>query len=308
MSAPAYHPRMPVICVGNFTAGGTGKTPLTMHLTTSLTAAGRRAAILTRGYGGSTRGPHWVDPDSNSAALVGDEPLLLARTAPTLVCRDRALGARTIETDARGFDVLLMDDGLQNPALAKTLTLAVVDGARGFGNGHVIPAGPMRAPLSLQLERTDAIVVNLGSSIDEADSLVLQRLNRDFNGPVLAARVAVAGETTWLTEKPILAYAGIGAPHRFFDLLERHGARIVERAAFPDHHAFTETDAGQLLQRAKSLNALLATTEKDLARLSGSSGRLGDLANASHALAIRLAFSAKDTLRLAALIDPILTH
>ncbi len=155
-----YRSRLPVICVGNFTAGGTGKTPLTLHIARLLAASGEHPAILTRGYGVKRAGPYWIDDMSELAEDVGDEPLLLARVAPTLVAHDRRAGAVAIETSGRNISVIVMDDGLQNPALAKDLTIAIVDAVRGIGNGEVIPSGPLRAPLDVQLAITDAILVN----------------------------------------------------------------------------------------------------------------------------------------------------
>src|SRR6476661_643641 len=159
-----YRSRLPVICIGNFTSGGTGKTPLAIHLCERLKAAGHEPAVLTRGYGGRLSGPYWVNAASDVARDVGDEALLLARAAPTLVARDRRAGAHAIEMGPHPVTVIVMDDGLQNPGLAKDLTIAVVDGGRGLGNGLTMPAGPLRAPLPFQLELTDAIVVNESSA------------------------------------------------------------------------------------------------------------------------------------------------
>ncbi|MGE0857147.1 MAG: tetraacyldisaccharide 4'-kinase, partial [Hyphomicrobiaceae bacterium] len=158
--AQPYRSRLPVICIGNFTAGGTGKTPLTLHVARHLVHLGEQPAILTRGYGGKVSGAHWIDADRDRADVTGDEPLLLARAAPTLISRDRRAGAIAIEASGRDVSVIVMDDGLQNPALTKDLTIAIVDGTRGVGNGLVIPAGPLRAPLDRQLALADAILVN----------------------------------------------------------------------------------------------------------------------------------------------------
>jgi len=158
--ATPYRSRLPVICVGNFTVGGTGKTPLVLYLCERLKAAGHEPVAFTRGYGGRLSGPYWVNAKSDVARDVGDEALLLAKAVPTLVARDRRAGAQAIETGPHSVTVIVMDDGLQNPGLAKDLALAVVDGSVGLGNGRVMPAGPLRAPLAFQLELTDAIVVN----------------------------------------------------------------------------------------------------------------------------------------------------
>src|SRR5262245_28011309 len=189
--AQSYRSRLPVICVGNFTAGGTGKTPLAIDLCARLKAAGHAPVALTRGYGGRLSGPRWVNAASDVAGDVGDEPLLLARAVPTLVARDRRLGVRAIEVAPHPATVVVMDDGLQNASLVKDLAIAVVDGSRGLGNGLVLPAGPLRAPLDFQLELTDAIVVNEGAAADAAGP-VTQWLRRRFAGPVLRASVAPA--------------------------------------------------------------------------------------------------------------------
>ncbi len=203
----AYRAAVPVICIGNFTAGGTGKTPLALEVAGMVHAMGLKPAFLSRGYGGRRRDPHWVDAARDRSADVGDEPLLLAAAHPTLVARDRAAGARAIAEGPVSADVIIMDDGLQNPGVAKDLTIAVVDGARGIGNGRVIPAGPLRAPLDFQLTLVDAVVVNRGLA-DNVNggagggtlaSNFADRLRHDFEGPVLDACIAPSGATDWLS-------------------------------------------------------------------------------------------------------------
>ena len=304
LKARPYRSRLPVVCVGNFTAGGTGKTPLALHLCERLTAAGHAPVALTRGYGGTLAGPYWVDAAKDRAAAVGDEALLLARAAPTLVARDRAAGARTIESGRHPATVIVMDDGLQNPSLAKDLTIAVVDGQRGIGNGHVIPMGPLRAALPFQLELTDAILVNHPAGTDSA---VGEWLRHRFAGPVLRASTVPAGETGWLAGAVVLAWAGIGAPERFFAMLKALGAEVVETRAFRDHQRLAQADAAQLLETARRLSATLVTTEKDMVRLSGSAGALGELARLSRALPVRLSFTAADEERLATLVESALS-
>lgn len=306
-----YRSRLPVICVGNFTAGGTGKTPLTIHIAQVLAKAGEHPAILTRGYGGKRAGPYWLDDISELAEDVGDEPLLLARAAPTMVAHNRRAGAIAIETSGRGITVIVMDDGLQNPSLAKDLTLAVVDAARGLGNGEVIPAGPLRAPLDVQLGLTDAIVLNTppnaadaaeGSDAAPPALLLLEALRRDFPGPVIAASAEAATEAGALTGAPLVAFAGIANPARFFALLERLGGRIAAHLVFKDHHAYSESDAERLLALAVTHGAKLVTTEKDHVRLVGYGGARERLAKAATALPIRLAFSEQDGHRLSELV------
>ena len=296
--ARSYRSRLPVICVGNFTAGGTGKTPLAIHLCGRLKALGHQPAILSRGYGGRLSGPSWVNPNSDMALDVGDEALLLARAAPTLVARDRRLGARAIETGPNPVTVIVLDDGLQNPALVKDLAIAVVDGSRGLGNGLVIPAGPLRAPLDFQLELTDAVVVNEGAV---ADGSVTAWLRRTFAGPVLRASVVPAATADWLRSARVVAWAGIGAPQRFFATLRALGAELAEAVAFRDHQQLGEEDARRLLDLARCHGARLVTTEKDMVRLVGAAGACAALARATSALPIRLALAEADAERLLSL-------
>jgi tetraacyldisaccharide 4'-kinase len=298
-----YRSRLPVVCVGNLTAGGTGKTPLTLYLCAQLRSGGQHPAVLTRGYGGTRPGPHWVAV-GDGADAVGDEALLLAPAAPTLVARDRGAGAREIErvleSGAVAADVIVMDDGLQNPQLAKDLTLAVVDGARGLGNGRVIPAGPLRAPIEFQLGLIDAIVVNAPAS--GTGGAVAEWLGRRFHGPVLRCATVAAGDTAWLNGRRVVAWAGIGAPQRFFGMLRGLGAELVEAVAFGDHQRLGADDARRLLNLAERSTATLVSTEKDMARLKGATGALTELAAATQVVPIELRFAEADAERLAALI------
>jgi tetraacyldisaccharide 4'-kinase len=287
---------VPVICVGNFTAGGTGKTPFTSSLVQRLIAQGHRPAILTRGYGGTEVGPHWVDANTDTAVRVGDEPLLLVREAPTLVARDRAAGARAIADSKRGFTVIVMDDGLQNPRLSKELSFAVVDGARGLGNGRVIPAGPLRAPLAFQVGLVDAIVVNGTPSAE-----LTATLRRVFAGPVLQAQLTPVGDTSWLVGTRVLPFAGIGHPGRFFDMLAQLGAAVFEPVAFGDHAAYTAGDAQRLLERARDCDAILVTTEKDLARMRADPS-LAELAAVSRTLPVEMSLDEAGQVRLDRLV------
>lgn len=305
--ATPYRSRLPVICVGNFTAGGTGKTPLSLAIGEYLIGIGEKPVFLTRGYRGRYKGPRWVDPKHDTAGDCGDEPLLLARTAPTLVSQDRKAGALMIESgDERPASVIIMDDGLQNPALEKDLVIALVDGLRGVGNGEVIPAGPLRAPLEFQLGLVDCVVVNGGPNepgTAARPSGVLGWLKSQFMGPVLAGNVAPVGDAAWLRGAAIAAYAGIGNPARFFATLEALGARLSKKIVFPDHHGFTEGDAGRLLAVARDTGAMLVTTEKDLARLAGLNDKRAELRSASRALPVRFTFDDRDLARLQALVD-----
>lgn len=280
MARGGYRSRLPVVCIGNFTAGGAGKTPTALWIATELQRLGRRPAFLTRGYGGTIAGPHLVDPRSDLAATTGDEPLLLAKVAPTIVARDRAAGGRLIETfDA---DVIIMDDGLQNPTLEKQVTIAVVDAGAGLGNGLVIPAGPLRAPLAAQITRVQAIV-SVGIEAEGARPLAIP----GWTKPIHAGWLAPVDDVDWLAEGPVIAFAGIGRPEKFFATVRQAGAELAATHAFPDHHAFTAADARRLLDEARALGARLVTTEKDHVRLA-SDPALRALAEASAPLAVRL--------------------
>ncbi len=258
--AEAYRSRLPVICIGNFTAGGGGKTPTAIAVATLLKAIGRKPAFLTRGYGGAAKGLVQVS-EGQSAAEVGDEPLLLASVAPTVVSADRVAGAKAIEaTDA---DVIVMDDGFQNPSLAKDLALIVVDAASGLGNGRVIPAGPLRAPLDVQIARADALAV-IGDG-KRADALIAAF--EAAGKPVLRAKIAPNCDARWLGVLPVIGFAGIARPAKFFGTLKSNGARLIASHAYRDHHRFTEKEAKRLLEEAGDKTAMLVTTEKDWARL-----------------------------------------
>lgn len=300
---PQYRSRLPVICVGNFTIGGSGKTPFAAFVCEWLTARGRRPAILTRGYGGSANGPLFVGA-SHDATDVGDEPLLLSRVAPVMVSRDRAAGAKSIESDPRGFDVIVMDDGLQNPTLAKTMTLALVTAQRGLGNGRTMPGGPLRAPLAVQAGIADAVVLLDGTpTVDtERRTALRARLSAQTGRPVIEARVEAAAPSD-LKGQRVIAYCGIAGPERFFATLEALAATIVERVAFRDHHPTSEAEAARLLDRARATGAQLVTTEKDVARLSGSTGARGRLREASLAIPIRVKISGPHAAQLDALLE-----
>lgn len=291
--AVPYRSKLPVICAGNFTAGGTGKTPLALHLADRLKAIGEMPVFLTRGFGGRAKGPMWVDAAHHSAIDAGDEPLLLVRSAPVMVARDRRAGAMAIEA-AGEASVIIMDDGLQNPSLAKDVTIAVIDAERRFGNQRVIPAGPLRAPLGFQMGLCNAIVLNDNGAEQAGAAGYAEKLGETFKGPILHARIEPRDPTPWLRNANVYAYAGIGNPQRFFGLLERLGATLVERQIFADHQVLTDCEAGRLLNQASAANAILVTTEKDLARLPDGNGLLGELKRASRVLAIRSVFGAAD--------------
>lgn len=281
MEKPGRRVPVPVICVGNFTLGGGGKTPLAVALAQLLIQMGERPVFLTRGYGGSDKGPCLVEAGMTSSR-VGDEALLLARQAPTVAGADRLRGAEMAV--AQGASVILMDDGFQNPTLAKDCSLLAVDGASGIGNGRVFPAGPLRAPLARQLPFASAIVV-IGSG--EAGLRVAKAAPSSL--PVFHARLAPDCPSGLLQGRRVLAFAGIARPDKFFITLAELGAVIADRAIFPDHHPYTERDANRLLQKAAAADLLLVTTLKDQTRLGGGPRRRA-LREQAMAVPVRLVF------------------
>ena len=265
MARPGRRLDRPVICVGNLVVGGAGKTPTVVALVDLLRALGERPAILSRGYGRTNAKTHpvlLVDPLRHGFTQVGDEPLLLAAAAPTYVSADRvAAGRRAI---AAGATVLLLDDGLQSPQLAKTGTIAVVDGATGIGNGLCLPAGPLRAPLARQWPYVTAVcIIGAGRPGEQAAIAARER-----KLPVWRARlvpdVAAIGR---LRYTPLHAFAAIGRPDKFFGTLRDAGLDVVAVRAFPDHHPFTPGDLRRLRADATRQGARLVTTTKDAVRL-----------------------------------------
>lgn len=254
---------VPVICCGNPGAGGSGKTPLALDIAARLQARGHVPAFLTRGHGGALVGPLRVDPLRHSARDVGDEALLLAGRAPTYMGGDRAASARL--AIAAGADVLVMDDGLQNPSLAKTFSLLVIDGGAGFGNGRVIPAGPLRESVASASLRCQAAVM-MGPDATGALAALPASL------PVLAA--GIVPELDASLPDPVLAFAGIGRPEKFFDTLRAMGRVPVQTMEFADHHPYTDTDLAAIRRRADALGAGLVTTAKDFVRIPAA-GRQG---------------------------------
>ena len=281
MGRPGARVGVPVLCVGNFTAGGAGKTPTAIALARALEARGERPVFLTRGYGGSVRAPTLVDRATHSAAEVGGEPLLLAAVAPTVVSPDRVAGARVA---APLGSVVIMDDGLQNPALAKDFTLAVVDAGAGFGNGLCVPAGPLRAPLDGQMGHVDALLtIGMGNGITEAVALGARA-----GKPVYRSDFSTdPGIADLIGGQRVLAFAGIGRPQKFFETLLGLYAKLDSVHPFADHHAYTEAEASRLLALAQERKLMILTTEKDLVRLTGGPAREA-LAEAATALPIVL--------------------
>lgn len=256
---PGWTAPVPVICCGNAGVGGAGKTTLVLDLAARMQARGLAVHCLTRGYGGRAgRTVLRVDPDRHDAALVGDEALLLARQAPCWVSADRAAGARA--AIAAGAQVLLMDDGLQNPGLVQDWPLLVIDGAAGFGNGRLLPAGPLREPVRIAAARAAAAVMIGADETGDGASLPSGLM-------LLHAELVMDEATLALRGRKLLAFAGIGRPEKFFHALERVGLNLAGTRAFPDHHRFRTRELDALRRDAARLDATLVTTPKDAVRL-----------------------------------------
>ena len=247
----------PVICVGNYTAGGAGKTPVAIYVAQLLLARGESVFFLSRGYGGSLgrSDAARVDAARHTASEAGDEPLLLARVAPTIVAADRLAGAR--RAVEQGASVIVMDDGLQSGGLAHALTLAVIDGGDGFGNGLCLPAGPLRAPVAGQRAHVSAEII-----IGAAQAPATGGLPR-----FCASLQPEPASAALLRGVRVLAFAGIGRPQKFFETLESAGALVVRRLAFGDHHAYRAFELSDIVANAGAQGLTLTTTEKDAARL-----------------------------------------
>ncbi|MGL5363035.1 MAG: tetraacyldisaccharide 4'-kinase [Bosea sp. (in: a-proteobacteria)] len=289
MAQPGTDAGLPVICIGNMVVGGQGKTPVVAALARQLLAQGQRPFALARGYGGRLTGPLRVDPALHTAHDVGDEPRLLADILPVIVSADRVAGARLAKE--QGATHVLMDDGLQNPSLTKSLRLAVVDGMSGFGNGLCLPAGPLRAPASQQWPHVDALVL-IGAG--EAGRRAAQ-LAQSAGKAVLTARLvpddAVAAS---LAGQSVLALSGIGRPEKFEATLATTGAKIVASQRFGDHHAYSANDIANVMASAKTHAAQIVTTEKDWTKLAA----LWPTAERARVtvLPVTLAFDAPDAL------------
>ena len=287
----SQHPGRPVVCVGNLTAGGAGKTPTVRWLAERLAAQGNSPAILSRGHGGSEKGPLKVDRQTHHATHVGDEPLMLAADWPVYIGADRMQSLRLAVQD--GADVLIKDDGFQNPSLAHHFNLIVVDGASGLGNQRLLPSGPMRQPLSVALERLDAVLV-LGGAVHPSLALLMDAVEA-FSKPVFHGRVQATGHGSG----KVHGFCGIARPQKFQASLVAQGYEIAGFTSFADHHDFTEAEAATLLAHDKPL----ITTEKDMARLQGAPADSARARLAAEAAVLPIALEIADEAALLAAIS-----
>ncbi len=283
-----------VICVGNFTMGGAGKTPTALFLAEHLKSMGENPVFLTRGYGGRIQGPHLVDPGSDKSSDVGDEPLLLSRSAATIVSVNRPEGVRFITTlETLSPTVIIMDDGFQNPSLVKDLNIIVVDSQRGIGNGKIFPAGPLRESMYSQIRRADIILTIGGEKNFLFEDAGLKRIHGSL--------VPKVPNDEWKNTS-VIAYTGIASPGKFYKTLNDLGANIIRSFDFPDHHPFSEDDVRQLLNEAELANAQLVTTEKDIVRLDNAVPPFSDLRKKSKAVPIELKLNSNDEVELISLL------
>lgn len=250
---------VPVICVGNITLGGTGKTPSVIYLVGLLRNLGYTPHILTRGYGGTLEGITQVDPEKHTATQVGDEPLLLAKQAPVWRGKDRVAAAH--QAIKAGATILIMDDGLQNPSLYKDISLAIFDGTSQIGNGQIFPAGPLRQSLRSGLDLSDgAFLLNFDNDDFQERLAELKADTNLFAGRVQSDARPESGQK-------YLAFAGIGVPEKFFKTLRELGYPLGQTISYPDHHLYTPADLQQLKEKASSNSLKLITTEKDAIKL-----------------------------------------
>lgn len=288
VAAPWRAP-VPVLCVGNLVLGGAGKTPVAMDLAQRLLERGARPHLLSRGYTGSLAGPVQVDATRHTYGEVGDEALLLARVAPTWIARDRAAGAKAAVAD--GATALVLDDGFQNPSLVQDLKLVVIDGAYGFGNGHVMPAGPLREPAAVGLARADAVVM-----MGDGDPGIAPI---GGGASVLRAHLFPVSDPATFRGGRVIAFAGIGRPSKFFASLEWLGAAVAARHAFADHQPYSATMLEPILAEAARLGLPVLTTEKDWVRIPA------DLRSRVTAVPVRVSWD--DPSEIETLLDKLLT-
>ena len=283
---------IPVICVGNLTVGGSGKTPVVITLCRFLSGIGKSTSILTRGFGGKEKGPIFVSTNLHQSLDVGDEPLMMAHSLDVCVSRNRPLGANHI-LDKKKYDCIVMDDGLQNPTLKKDLNIAVFDGKFGIGNGFLLPAGPMRQKLEVGIQNIDLVIFNgkdetgLGQKIPPHIPI--------FTGELQPDEEIVEK----MKNRRVYGFAGIGNPPRFFKTLNEIGTDLVGEAHFADHHPYTDADLTQLYEEAMQSGAELVTTQKDWMRLPT------DWRDRVLTVPVRIHFSADDTIKIVSFLETI---
>lgn len=283
---------IPVICVGNLTVGGSGKTPVVITLCRFLSGIGKSTSILTRGFGGKEKGPIFVSTNLHQSLDVGDEPLMMAHSLDVCVSRNRPLGANHI-LDKKKYDCIVMDDGLQNPTLKKDLNIAVFDGKFGIGNGFLLPAGPMRQKLEVGIQNIDLVIFNgkdetgLGQKIPPHIPI--------FTGELQPDEEIVEK----MKNRRVFGFAGIGNPSRFFKTLDNIGTDLVGEAHFADHHPYTDADLTQLYEEAMQSGAELVTTQKDWMRLPT------DWRDRVLTVPVRIHFSADDTIKIVSFLETI---
>ena len=257
---------IPVICVGNLVAGGHGKTPAALSIGNFLKSNNKAVHFISRGYKGSLSGPLLVDPKIHTANEVGDEPLLLSEIAPTWIGANRE--ASIIVAHKMGAEIIIMDDGFQNPSVKKDLSIIVVDGEVGFGNGRLIPAGPLREDIAIGLSRASAVII-IGEDKLDLKSTLLNFATYPLQEPlkVITARLKPIDNFQSLSKKKVLAFTGIGRPEKFFNTLAEMDCNIVGIKKFTDHHQYTKKEIARLHKIADIENAQLITTSKDYVRL-----------------------------------------
>lgn len=289
-----YKSPLKVICIGNYTAGGAGKTPTAILISEILTQMGEKVCFLSRGYGGCIRGPHLLNIQTDKPETVGDEPLLLARHAPVMIAADRGEGARAIESQTNAT-VIVMDDGFQNAGLHKDVSMIVVDGKTGLGNGQSLPAGPLRGFLRPQIARTDIFL----STRRGTKTGALEKIAQNRGIPFIQGRIKTSQTMTdWIHGKKLVAFTGIGLPEKFYATLKQAGGRLVETRSFPDHHLYTQEDAKQILAVLNNHpGAYLVTTEKDQAKITRNK-ELSSLAKVCTPVPISLEIETKNVLKL----------
>lgn len=290
-SAPSAAVEAPVLCIGNFVAGGGGKTPTSLALVNALKARGYKPGFLSRGYGGRINSATIVDVSKYNALDVGDEPLLLAKEATTVISADRIAGARLLVES--GCDFVVMDDGFQNPSLQKDYSLVVVDSRRGIGNGFTIPAGPLRVAVESQLIKADAVLI-VGDDTG-ADQIIRQTARS--GRPVYHSKLVMDKPSQW-KKRSVIAFAGIADPEKFFESLRRVGANLTQIRPFGDHHYFHKDEISELLDRAKLMNSELVTTAKDYVRLLGMGKDHEKLAEQTSVVHVKLKFEDKNTMNI----------